>query len=114
MIDDSSKVNHDISLTRVNLCIKNGPAIPNRLQLGLEFSSIEKELFETVTLLIRSREHTITEEDLYINPGLERLINSLNKPGSLESKRGNLVQKILYSIGNYGVLGSYWGQLLLV
>lgn len=114
VIDDSTKVNLDISLTQVNLHFKNGSTIPNRLlEYGLEFSLTEKELYGSVTPLIRSRESTITEEDLYINPGEERLINSLNEPGSLKSKRGNLVQKILYSIGTYDILEFYWDHLIL-
>lgn len=114
MIDDLTKANHDISLTKVNLHFKDGPTIPNRLLgNGLEFSLTEKELSGSVTLLIRSGEYTITEEDLYINPGKKRLINSLNKPDSLKSKRGNLVQKLLNEIGIYDILESYWGHLKL-
>lgn len=116
-----------ISLTKVNLHFKDGSTIPNQLiGNGLEFSLTEKKLSRSVTSLIRSGEYTITEGDLYINPGENRLVYSLNKPDSLKSKRGNPVQKILplSGIGIYdlfhtpshpgrGGLRFCWGHLIL-
>lgn len=104
-----------ISLTKVNLRFKDGSTILNRLlDNGLKFSHIGKEITRSVSLLISPREYTITEEDLFINTGKKRLYNSLVRPDSLQSKRGNLVQKI----GSFNYLcnaqKSYWGQLLIV
>lgn len=111
----------------MNLHFKDGSTIPNQLiGNGLEFSLTEKKLSRSVTSLIRSGEYTITEGDLYINPGENRLVYSLNKPDSLKSKRGNPVQKIfpLSGIGIYdlfhtpshpgrGGLRFCWGHLIL-
>jgi len=76
-----------LSLAKANLYFKNGSPTNNLLSIRLKSHKIGKRAFKTVLSLISPKGYTITGGNLIIYPGY-------TKPGSLQTKRGNLGQRM--------------------